>query len=385
VENFSFYNPVRIEFGKGKISTLSTLVNKSQKIMLLCGGGSIKKNGVYDQVIKALSGYDIIEFWGIEPNPLYETCMNAVQIIREKKIDFLLSVGGGSVLDATKFMAAAAVWDSGDPWNIFTKQAPIKKAMALGSVLTLPATGSEMNANSVITRKSTNEKFAFSNPQVFPQFSILDPETTFTLPKRQVINGVVDAFVHTTEQYLTYPVNAELQDRQAEAVLKTLVDMGPQVLNDPGNYNVRANIMWCATQALNGTIACGVPQDWATHMIGHEITALYGLDHAQTLAIVLPGVLKNQIEEKKEKLIQYGERVWKVNQGTNDQKATAAIEKTEQFFNSIGMKTKLNDYGIDGPECQEKVSKRLELRGTVLGENSNITFENVREILADRY
>lgn len=385
MEKFSFYNPVRIEFGKGKISTLSNLITKEERILLLAGGGSIKNNGVYEQVFNALNGYDVVEFWGIEPNPLYETCQKAAQLIREKKIDFLLSVGGGSVLDATKFISAAAVWGTGDPWDIFTKQAPIKNAKPLGCVLTLPATGSEMNANSVITRKSTNEKFAFSNPKVFPQFSILDPETTYTLPKSQVINGVVDAFVHTTEQYLTYPVNAFLQDRQAEAILLTLIDLGPRVIANPLDYDVRAGIMWCATQALNGTIGCGVPQDWATHMIGHEITALYGLDHAQTLAIVLPGVLKIQKQEKIKKLVQFAESVWAEKSGTEDQKANTAIDKTEKFFNSIGMKTTLSDYGINGAECREKVANRLEQRGTVLGEHNNITPAKVRDILTDRF
>lgn len=385
MDNFTFYNPVRIEFGKGKIDMLSKLMNRKDKILLLAGGGSIKRNGVYDQVKVALGRFDVTEFWGIEANPLYETCMKAVQVIKEKEIDFLLSVGGGSVLDATKFIAAAAQWpQGGDPWDILTKGAKIEKALPLGCVLTLPATGSEMNTNAVITRRSTNEKLAFSSQKVFPVFSILDPETTFSLPERQVTNGIVDAFVHTTEQYLTYPVNAALQDRQAEAILMTLVEQGPLALSEPENYDVRANIMWSATLALNGLIGCGVPQDWATHMIGHEITALYGLDHAQTLAIVLPGVLVHQVENKLEKLAQYGERVWGIKEGSLEERAAQAIDKTETFFNSIGMKTKLADYGINVEECKTKVSERLKERGSVLGEHGNITPEMVAEILALR-
>ncbi len=311
MQNFTYYNPVKIVFGRGSIAELPKLLPADAQILMTYGGGSIRRNGVYDQVVAALKGRAMLEFGGIEPNPHYETCMKAVEIVRANGVGFLLAVGGGSVLDATKFIAAASVYRGKDPWDIMTdwSLAPAD-ALPLGSVLTLPATGSEMNGGSVVTRESIKEKLFFNSPHVFPRFSILDPETTFSLSSRQTANGVVDAFVHTTEQYLTFPADAALQDRQAEALLLTLLEEGPKAMDEPNNYEVRANLMWCATQALNGLIGCGVPQDWTTHMIGHELTALYGVDHAQSLAIVLPGVLQHQKDRKRAKLLQYSDRVW---------------------------------------------------------------------------
>ena len=293
--NFTYYNPVQSVFGRGSIAELPKVMPACEKVLLTYGGGSIKRNGVYEQVHAALKGRRLLEFGGIEPNPRYETCMKAVELARAEGVDFLLAVGGGSTIDGTKFIAAAVPYKAKDPWDMLTNWARVPaNPLPLGCVLTLPATGSEMNGGAVVSRESTNEKLFFHSPHVFPRFSILDPETTYSLPARQTANGVVDAFVHTTEQYLTYPADAPLQDRQAEAILLTLVEEGPKALADPQNYAVRANLMWCATQALNGLIGCGVPQDWTTHMIGHELTALYGIDHAQSLAIVLPGVLQHQ-------------------------------------------------------------------------------------------
>ncbi|HCN91196.1 MAG TPA: NADH-dependent alcohol dehydrogenase, partial [Oxalobacteraceae bacterium] len=290
--NFDFYNPTKIVFGQGRIAELPTLIPPEARVLMLYGGGSIKSNGVLDQVRAALSGYTVQEFSGIEPNPSFETLMQAVELVRKEKLDFLLAVGGGSVIDGTKFVAAAVDFE-GDPWQILKKRgANITQALPFGSILTLPATGSEMNNGSVVTRKSLKAKVPFSSPHVFPKFSILDPATTFTLPVRQIGNGVVDAFAHVMEQYLTYPVNAPVQDRFAEGILLTLIEEGPKALAEPDDYDVRANVMWCATLALNGLIGAGVPHDWATHMVGHELTALYGLDHAQTLAIVLPSMLR---------------------------------------------------------------------------------------------
>lgn len=381
MNNFIYYNPVKIVFGKGQISKVSELIPADKKILMTYGGGSIKRNGVYDQVKNALKGRTLLEFGGIEPNPRYETCMKAVEICKREKIDFLLSVGGGSVLDGTKFIAAAAKYTDGDPWDIlvYRNTISIKDAIPLGCILTLPATGSEMNTFAVISRESTKEKLAFSSPLVYPQFSILDPQTTFTLPPEQTANGIVDAYAHVMEQYLTYPVNSPLQDRQAEAILCTLIEEGPKVLKNPDDYDARANIMWCATNALNGLIACGVPQDWATHMIGHELTAFYGLDHARTLAIVMPAVLKHQIKNKEQKLRQYAKRVWGLQPDSPDA-PQQAIEKTAAFFRSLGVKTKLSEYGISG-ERFEEIADRFRKRGMRLGEHQNIGPEQVIEIL----
>ncbi len=379
--NFDFYNPTRILFGEGQIASLSTLVPNGARVMMLYGGGSIRQNGVYDEVMAALAGHSVTEFGGIEPNPSYETLMRAIGQVKAEKIDFLLAVGGGSVIDGTKFVAAGALLDE-DPWSIFDKRsANIVDALPFGTVLTLPATGSEMNSGGVVTRKSTQEKRSFMSRKVFPQFSILDPAKTFTLPVRQVGNGVVDAFAHIMEQYLTYPVNAKVQDRFAEGLLLTLVEEGPKALSDPEDYDVRANVMWCATLALNGLIGAGVPQDWATHMVGHELTALYNLDHAQTLAIILPNMLRARREEKRAKLLQYAERVWGLAGGDDDTRIEAAIARTEQFFAKMGVGTRLADYGL-GPDCVAPVIKALEAhRMTRLGEHRDVTAEVSRKVL----
>jgi NADP-dependent alcohol dehydrogenase len=379
--NFTYHNPVRIVFGRGAIAELANLVPLEQKVMLTYGGGSIRRNTVYDQVAEALKAHALVEFGGIEPNPRYETLMKAVEKVRAEGVDFLLSVGGGSVLDGTKFIAAAIKYAGQDPWDILARSVPVTAALPLGAVLTLPATGSEMNGNAVISRESTREKLSFASPHVYPRFSILDPETTYSLPPRQVANGIVDAFIHVAEQYLTYSVNAPLQDRQAEAVLLTLIEEAPQVKADPQDYDVRANLMWCATQALNGLIGCGVPQDWATHTIGHELTALFGLDHGQTLAIVLPAILKHQRAQKAGKLLQYAQRVWGIQGLGDDETIDAAIARTDEFFRSVGNPTRLSDYGIRLSDCQAIV-ERFRERGSSLGENKAIGAQEVGEILA---
>ena len=379
--NFMYYNPVKILFGKGSISELSGLIEQDKKIMITYGSGSIMKNGVYDQVIDALKHHNTLSFGGIEPNPRYETLIKAVEKARAEDIKFLLTVGGGSVLDGTKFIAAAIPFTAGKEWDILSKQDAVESAVPLGSVLTLPATGSEMNSAAVISREATKEKLVFSTPLVYPRFSILDPETTFSLPERQTANGIVDTFVHTAEQYLTYPVHAQLQDRQAEAILLTLIEEGNKALDNPNDYDIRATLMWCATQALNGIIGRGVPQDWATHMIGHELTALYAMDHAHTLAVVLPALLKHQRKNKSAKLLKFAKRVWNIIEGDDDTRIDTAIEKTKQFFNSVGIATSLKDYGIRR-EGLERVGERLESRGMKLGEHKNIGRQEVDEILA---
>lgn len=379
--NFDFYNPTHILFGKNRIADLAKTVPAGARVLILYGGGSIKNNGVLDEVRQALSAHAVQEFSGIEPNPSYETLMQAVEIVRKEKLDFLLAVGGGSVIDGTKFVAAAVNFE-GDPWAILEKRGSnISSALPFGSVLTLPATGSEMNSGAVVTRKSLKAKIAFSNRLLFPKFSILDPTKTYSLPPRQIGNGVVDAYAHVMEQYLTYPANAPLQDRFAEGILLTLIEEGPKALSNPENYDVRANIMWCAAMALNGLIGAGVPQDWATHMVGHELTALYGLDHAQTLAIILPSMLQVRKESKRAKLLQYAERVWHITEGDEDMRIDTAIAKTRNFFEQMGVKTRLTDYNL-GAENIDTILGQLEAhRMVMLGERRDVTLEVSRQVL----
>ena len=318
--NFTFQNPTKIIFGSDTIKDIVKEIPKGSKIMITYGGGSVKHNGVLAEVQAALTGYPFDEFGGIEPNPTYETLMKCVEKVRGSKSDFLLAVGGGSVIDGTKFIAAA-VHHEGEPWDIVeSRGSAVTQAMPFGTVLTLPAAGSEMNSGAVITRLSTKTKLPFMNRRVFPKFSVLDPTKTYTLPANQTANGVVDTFVHITEQYLTYPAEGKIQDRFAEGLLLTLIEEGPKALTDPLNYDVRANLMWCATLGLNGLISAGVPQDWATHMVGHELTALHGLDHAVTLAIVLPAMLTARKKGKRQKLLQYAERIWGIRDGSDDQR-----------------------------------------------------------------
>ncbi|MDX9853125.1 MAG: iron-containing alcohol dehydrogenase [Tenuifilaceae bacterium] len=380
MKNFDFYNPVKILFGEGKMAQLPMEIPSNAVILMTYGGGSIKKNGVYDKVKQSLNGYKLLEFGGIEANPKYETLMRAVELARAEKVKFLLAVGGGSVLDGTKFISAAINY-VGDPWEILTKRgAVIENVIPIGSVLTLAATGSEMNSGGVISKLETKEKLAFGSPLLFPKFSILDPTVTYSLPVNQIANGVVDAYIHVTEQYLTYPEAAPLQDRFAEGILQTLVEIGPQALINPLSYDLRANLMWSATMALNGLLSCGVPTDWATHMIGHELTAFFGLDHGVTLAIVLPALLREMAEEKREKLLQYGTRVWGITVGTEDRRIEEAIQKTEAFFRALGIKTKLSEHGVTKEQIAPIV-ERFKERKWNLGEKRSITPERVEKIL----
>jgi len=382
--DFEFYNPVRIFFGKNQIPKITYQIPSESKIMLLYGGGSIFRNNVYNQVKEALKGYEITEFGGIESNPSYETCMKAVEIIKAKNINFLLAAGGGSVIDATKFIGAAALYMDDDPWDILSRDIPVKASLPIGVILTLPATGTEMNRNAVISRNSTTEKLAFSSEHSLPKFSFLLPDAAGSLPPEQVANGTVDAFVHVTEQYLTYPVNAPIQDRFAEAILLTLIEEGPKAYSSPADYEAMSNLMWSATMALNGLISCGVPGDWSVHSIGHELTAFHGIDHARTLAIVLPGLWKVLKNEKREKLLQYAERVWKITGGTEDEKIDEAIRKTVSFFESLGIKTRLSDYGVPR-ETIDKIVARFEERNWIdLGDRGLTTPEVTRKALEEQ-
>lgn len=381
MQNFVYYNPTRIVFGKGTIAQLSGLVPAERRVMLTYGGGSIRHNGVYDQVTDALAGRAVVEFGGIEPNPSYETCLKAVELAERERVDFLLAVGGGSVIDGTKFIAAALRYAGEDPWDLLLDWSKITSAVPFGTVLTLPGTGSEMNGGSVISRKATHEKLYFITEHTYPQFSILDPETTFSLPPRQFANGTVDAFVQVLEQYLTYDVNAPLQDRFAEGILRTIIEEAPKVQANPRDYDARANLMWCATNGLNGWIACGQPQDWASHMIGHELTALYGVDHGQSLALVMPRVMRHQRARKRQKLLQVAERVWGLHGGSSEQRIDQAIDRTEEFFRSLGVGTQLSDYRIPA-EAARLVADRLAQRKMLLGEHQDLGRREVEEILS---
>ncbi len=384
--NFEFKNPTKILFGKGQIERLPKEIPANARVLLLYGGGSIKQNGIYNQVIKALSGFTVFEFGGIPANPEYSILMQALDIIRKEKIDFLLAVGGGSVIDGTKFLSSAALYKGDHPWDILAKSIRTEKGMPFGTVLTLPATGSEMNSGAVITNAATQEKLGMGGPGLFPEFSIMDPQVVQSIPHRQLANGIMDAFTHVLEQYMTYPAQAFLQDRFAESIMQTLIEIAPRVTANPADYEAASNFMWCCTMALNGLIQKGVPTDWAVHAIGHELTALFGIDHARTLAVIAPSHYRYNFETKKDKLAQYANRVWGITEGTVAEKADAAIVKTEAFFQSLDIKTKLSDYTADFEGTAEKIAERFTQRGWMgLGEHKSLKPADVAKIVAMSY
>ncbi|MBG6234456.1 NADP-dependent alcohol dehydrogenase [Pedobacter sp. CAN_A7] len=384
--NFEFKNPTKILFGKGQIANLAQEIPQDAKVMLLYGGGSIKSNGVYEQVKNALSVFNVVEFGGIPANPEYAILMEALHIIKSQGITYMLAVGGGSVIDGVKFLSAAALYEGDEPWDILKKSIKTEQGLPFGTVLTLPATGSEMNSGSVITRKETQEKLAMGGPGLFPVFSVLDPQVVQSIPMRQLANGITDAFTHVLEQYMTYPIGALLQDRFAESILQTLVDVAPKIIKNSADYEAAANFMWSCTMALNGLIQKGVPGDWAIHAMGHELTAMFGIDHARTLAVILPGHYQYNFEAKKEKLAQYGQRVWGINSGTTDEMAKQAIEKTVEFFHSLEIDTKLSDYTADCEGTAEKISQRFTDRGWLgLGEHKSLSPADVLEIVKMSY
>ena len=384
--NFEFKNPTKIIFGKGQIEKIGKEIPKDAKVLLLYGGGSIKKNGIYDQVKQALNGFDVLEFGGIPANPEYEVLMDALKIIKEENITYMLAVGGGSVIDGVKFLSAAALYEGNSPWDILKNAIKTEKGLPFGTVLTLPATGSEMNSGSVITRRETQEKLSMGGPGLFPVFSILDPQVVQSIPKNQLANGITDAFTHVLEQYMTYPIQALLQDRFAESIMQTLVEVAPKIIENPSNYEAAANFMWSCTMALNGLIQKGVPTDWAIHAMGHELTAMFGIDHARTLAVILPSHYEYNFEAKKEKLAQYGKRVWGINTGSTDEIAREAIAKTVAFFHSLEINTKLSDYTSDYMGTAEKINKRFTERGWLgLGEHKNLAPADVQKIVEMSY
>jgi len=386
VLNFDYKNPTKILFGKGQIAQLAKEIPASAKVLMLYGGGSIKNNGVYEQVKTALAAFEVIEFGGIPANPEYEILMDALAIIKKENITYLLAVGGGSVIDGTKFLSSAALYQGTEPWDILSKPIRTEKGMPFGTVLTLPATGSEMNSGAVITRRSTQQKLGMGGPGLFPQFSILDPQVIQSIPDRQIANGITDAFTHVLEQYMTYPTHALLQDRIAESIMQTLIEIAPVILKDKSNYDVASDFMWSCTMALNGLIQKGVPTDWSVHAIGHELTALYNIDHARTLAIIAPSLYRYKFNNKKEKLAQYAERIWNIQSGTVEEKAKQAIEKTEAFFHSLDIKTKLSEYTDDYKQSAAFAADRLKSRGWIaLGERKDITPEDVFKIVEMSY
>lgn len=379
--DFNFYNPTQVIFGKDRLDELDDQVPKDAKVLVLYGGGSVKKFGTFDKVVKGLKDRQVFEFAGIEPNPRYETLMKAVEIVKKEDIDFLLAVGGGSVMDGTKFVSLASKYDGNaqDLLQYGFAQVSAEDAVPLGAVVTLPATGSEMNSGAVIS--FGEGKYPVFSPLSFPKFSFLDPTLTFSLPKIQVANGIVDTFIHTIEQYVTFPAEGRFQDRTSEGILKTLIEIGKTTIDEPKNYDARANLVWCATMGLNGLIGAGVPQDWTTHMIGHELTAMFGIDHGQSLAIIQPAVWEVRKDKKREKLIQYAERVFHIYDKSDDEKIDLAIEKTREFFESLGIKTRLSEYGI-GEEKIDDLVKALEKMGrTALSETGDLDLEISREIL----
>lgn len=383
--NFELYNPTKIIFGTDQYAKLTNEIPENSKILMVYGGGSIFKNGVYDNVKKALANYEMLEFGGVEANPYYETLIKAVNVVKSEKIDFILAVGGGSVIDGVKFISTAAAYQ-GDPLDIFYRKHRPEKAVPFGTVLTLPATGSEMNSGWVVSRKETQEKLSFGCVSAFPKFSVCDPTVITSLPKRQLQNGVVDAFSHVLEQYLTYTHDAILQDKFAESIMKTLIEIGPKVAESPENYKYASNFMWSCTMALNGQLSKGVPTDWVTHMIGHELTALYNIDHARTLAIIGPNLYRVMFDTKKDKLAQFGREVFGIT-GTADEVAKKAIDALEAFYHSMGMKTKINENTQEDISATAQfITDRFEKRGeTAMGERQNINLEKVREIVEMSY
>ncbi|GAB5526793.1 MAG: iron-containing alcohol dehydrogenase [Roseivirga sp.] len=386
MKNFEFVNPTKILFGKDQIQRLSTEIPEGAKVLMLYGGGSIKKNGIYEKVQTALKGHEVLEFGGIPANPEYDVLMKALKIIKEEQITFMLAVGGGSVIDGVKFLASAALYEGNEPWDILAKKIRTFKGLPFGTVLTLPATGSEMNSGSVITRAETKEKLTMGGPGLFPVFSVLDPTVVTSIPERQIANGLADAFTHVLEQYMTYPAGAMLQDRLAESILQTLIEVAPQIMKDPTDYEAAANFMWSCTMALNGLIQKGVPTDWAIHMMGHELTALFGIDHARTLAIIAESHYTYNFATKKEKLAQYAERVWGVTEGSLEEKAKAGITKTTAFYQSLGIKTKLSEYTDQYTGTAAEVARRFEERGmTGLGEHGTLVPADAEKIVEMAY
>lgn len=385
--NFEVINPTRIVFGKDQLDRLPELLkeHKAQRIVLAYGGASMHRIGLYELLQARLKDFTIIEFAGIEANPEFSTLIRAVELARKENIDFILAVGGGSVIDGVKFISGAIPY-KGDPWDVLDKKegCVFTTAVPFGTVLTLPATGSEANSGAVVSRRELEQKRVMGGPLFFPKFSFCDPSWVAFLPERQVANGIIDAYMHTLEQYLTYPSDNLLQEREAEGILQTLIEIS-DVVQHPDDYRLAANLMHCATHALNGNLRCGVPTDWCTHMIGHELTAFFGIDHARTLAIIAPRLYENRFEEKKLKLEQYGRRVLGLT-GSTEEVAREAIVRTESFFQSLGVQTRLSEYTSEYEGSAERIAEIFIERGwNAMGEQQSIHPSDVRNIVEAAY
>ena len=386
MNNFELYNPTKIIFGKGEIQKIKNEIPKDAKILVLFGGGSIKKNGIYEQVQDALVDHNWQEFGGIPPNPEYKVLLKALEVIKKENITYLLAVGGGSVIDGTKFLSSAALYEGNEPWDILKNRIRTEKGMPFGAVLTLPATGSEMNSGAVVTNQETQEKFGMGGPGLFPQFSILDPTVVASIPERQIANGLADSFTHVLEQYMTYPVDAKLQDRFAESILSAIIETAPSIMEDTSDYKSAANFMWNCTMALNGLIQKGVPTDWAIHAIGHELTAFYGIDHARTLAILTKSHYTHNLKSKQAKLAQCAERVFGITEGDEKEKAEACIEAIEEFYLSLGIGTSLSSYTDKYEGTAQKIAERFSERGwNGIGEHGKLTPNDVEQIVEMSY
>ncbi len=379
--NFTYCNPTEIKFGKGQIAAIAELIPENARIFLLYGGGSIKKNGVYNQVMDALSGRVVDEFNGVEANPHYETLQVASRLAMLKGSTFVLGAGGGSVIDAAKFLAAMIATGKDDPWDDLLKHPEDVRPLPNGAVLTLPATGSESNPVSVISSVRRQLKVPFSNQAARPKFAIMDPTTMQSLSRRQLENGVVDAFTHVLEQYLTRPVNTPVQYGFSETVLEVLIEWGPKLV-ETRSEEACENVMWAANQALNGLIGAGVPQDWSTHMIGHAITAIYGVDHARTLSMIMPSVFRYCLNTKAPMLARYARRVWKSDQLDDVKAAEQAIVRTEEFMAHMGCPVRISQQDALEVDVEALVSHLEKAGHTELGENQDIRPEDVRKILS---
>lgn len=366
MENFTYYNPTKLIFGKGQLQELKNEIPQyGKKVLLVYGGGSIKRNGLYDQVIALLTeiGVEIHELPGVEPNPRLSTVRKGIEICRKEGIEFILAVGGGSVIDCTKAIAAGAKYD-GDVWDFMTRKAVAAGALPLGTVLTIAATGSEMNSGSVITNWETNEKYGWGSPAVFPKFSILDPVNTFTLPKDQTVYGMVDMMSHVLEHYFHHVPNTLTQDQWCESILRTVIETAPKLINDLQNYDYRATIMLNGTLALNRMLNMGYSGDWATHNIEHAVSAVYDIPHGGGLAILFPNWMKHVLDENVGRFKQLAVRVFDVDtEGKTDREvALEGIEKLQEFWNSIEAPSKLSDYGI-GEENLDLMAEKTVVYG----------------------
>lgn len=381
MQNFTFWNPTKLIFGKGQLEQLKTEVPQyGNKVLLVYGGGSIKRSGLYDRVIQLLNeiNVEVFELAGVEPNPRLSTVHKGVQICRTEGIDFLLAVGGGSVIDCTKAIAAGTKYE-GETWDLMTRKAVATEALPFGTVLTLAATGSEMNAGSVITNWETNEKYGWGSPVTFPKFSILDPENTFTVPRDQTIYGIVDMMSHVFEHYFHLEENTLLQDRMCESLITTVMETAPKLLEDLENYEYRATILYNGTMALNGMLSMGYRGDWATHNIEHAVSAVYDIPHGGGLAILFPNWMKHNLKVKPERFKQLAVRVFGVNpEGKTDEEAgLEGIEKLREFWNSIGAPSRLADYDIDDSKIEVMADKAM-----VYGEFGNFKKLNREDVIS---